>query len=199
MRKIAAIFAAFCIMFAVYALAPTASAKGGLEIGATAANFKLSDTDGKSRTLDTLKGTNGTLVIWVSAQCPVVKGYKDRINEIAAAYEAKGVAVIGINSNATEDLDWVKSNKSEYAFKFPILIDKNNSLADKWGAKVTPEVFYLDAANVLRYHGAIDNDRGGHNITDPFLKKALDEALGGKPVTRSTAAAFGCTIKRAGE
>jgi len=127
-----------------------------------------------------------------------VKGYKDRINEIAAAYQAKGINFVGINSNATEDLAWVKSNMAEFGYKFPILIDKGNVLADKWGATVTPEVYYFDAKNVLLYHGAIDNDRSGKNVQEQYLKTAFDSALGGKKIERTRANAFGCTIKRAG-
>lgn len=173
-------------------------ARGGLEIGATVENFSLADTDGATKSLNDLKGKKGTLIVWLSAQCPVVKAYKDRINEIAAEYNAKGIAFVGINSNATEDLNWVKSNKTEFGYNFPVLIDKGNVLADKWGATVTPEVYYLDAKNTLLYHGAIDNDRSGKNITDQYLKTAFDSALSGKPIAKTRANAFGCTIKRAG-
>ncbi len=72
-------------------------------------------------------------------------------------------------------------------------------LADKWGASVTPEVYYLDAKNVLLYHGAIDNDRSGKNITEQYLKTAFDSSLAGKAIAKTRANAFGCTIKKAGE
>jgi len=183
-----------------FVLSPVASeARGGLEIGATVENFTLADTDGATKSLNDLKGKKGTVVVWLSAQCPVVKAYKDRINEIAAAYQAKGIAFVGINSNSTEDLNWVKTNKAEFGYNFPVLIDKGNVLADKWGATVTPEVYYLDSKNVLLYHGAIDNDRSGKNITDEYLKTAFDSALGGKAIVKTRANAFGCSIKRTGE
>lgn len=196
--KGAVLFTLFAML--TFVLNPAATdARGGIEIGATVENFSLPDTDGATKSLNDLKGKKGTLVVWLSAQCPVVKAYKDRINEIAAEYQAKGITFVGINSNATEDLNWVKSNKTEFGYNFPVLIDKGNVLADKWGASVTPEVYYLDAKNVLLYHGAIDNDRSGKNITDQYLKTAFDSALGGKPIAKTRANAFGCTIKRAGE
>lgn len=187
------------LVLAGFVMAPPSSNAGGLEIGATVESFSLPDVDGKAQTLDGLKGKKGTLVVWLSAQCPVVRGYKDRINEIAAAYQAQGINFVGINSNATEDLTWVKSNIAEFGYKFPVLIDKGNVLADKWGATVTPEVYYFDAKNVLLYHGAIDNDRSGKNITEQFLKTAFDSSLGGKAITKTRANAFGCTIKRVAE
>jgi len=136
-------------------------------------------------------------VIFLSAQCPVVKGYVERINQLAADYQAKGINFVGINSNSSEDLNWVKSNAAENGYKFPILIDKGNVLADKLGAMVTPEAFYVDSNGVLVYHGAIDNDKSGKNITDTYLKAAFDSSLTGKKVERTSANAFGCSIKRA--
>ena len=198
MKLKGAVLFTFFAMLAFVLNPLTIDARGGIEIGATVENFTLADTEGVTKSLNDLKGKTGTVVVWLSAQCPVVKGYKDRINQIAADYSAKGIAFIGINSNATEDLNWVKSNKAEFGYNFPVLIDKGNILADKWGATVTPEVYYLDSKNVLLYHGAIDNDKSGKNITDPYLKTAFDSALSGKPIARTRATAFGCSIKKAG-
>jgi peroxiredoxin len=185
-------------MLAFVAYPGMTQAGGGIEIGATVESFSLPDTDGKMQTLNGLKGKKGTVVVWLSAQCPVVKAYKDRINEIAAEAQANGINFVGINSNVTEDLNWVKSNITEFGYKFPVLIDKGNVLADKWGATVTPEVYYFDGKNTLLYHGAIDNDRSGKNIQERYLKTAVDSVLGGKKVEKTRANAFGCTIKRVG-
>jgi len=182
----------------VFALALAAGAQN-IEIGATMENFSLPDTNGTVQTLDGLKGKNGSVVVFLSAQCPVVKAYNERINAIAADYAAKGINFIGINSNVTESLDWVKSDAEKVGYKFPLLIDKGNAFADKIGAAVTPEVYYLDHKNVLVYHGAIDNDRSGKAITDQYLRTAFDSKLAGRKVERAKANAFGCTIKRVGQ
>jgi peroxiredoxin len=196
MRRILSAFLAIVGLLAFVTM-PHVTSANGLEIGKTVESFSLSDTDGTTKTLDSLKGKNGTVIVWLSAQCPVVAAYKDRINEIAAAYKGKGINFIGINSNATEDLTWVKSNMAEFGYQFPMLIDKGNLLADKCGATVTPEVYYLDNKNVLQYHGAIDNDRSGKNIQEQFLKTAFESALSGKAIEKTKTAAFGCSIKKA--
>ncbi|MEP7212622.1 MAG: thioredoxin family protein [Acidobacteriota bacterium] len=167
-------------------------------IGQKLDGFTLPDTDGKSRTYEELKGKNGAVVVFLSAQCPVVRGYKERINQIAADYESKGIRFIGINSNSSEGLDWVKSNAAEN-YKFPVLIDKGNVLADRLGANATPEVFYFDAAGALAYHGAIDDDRTGRNIKTSYLRAAFDSTLVGKKVETTEVKAFGCSIRRVGD
>ncbi|SRR6266404_745472 len=187
---------AIFLLTAFFAYVIAAHAQG-INVGATIEDFKMSDINGKVQSLNEMKGKNGAVLIFVSAQCPVVKGYNERMNQITIEYKAKGINVIGINSNATESLDWVKSH-AEANYKFPVLIDKGNVLADKLGAESTPEVYFIDSKNVLLYHGAIDNDRSGSNITKPYLKTAFDNTLSGKQVTEKSTKAFGCTIKKVG-
>src|SRR5215218_4317145 len=173
----------------------TGTSAADFAIGQKLDGFTLPDTGGKSRTYNELKGKNGSVVVFLSAQCPVVRGYNERMNKIAADYEAKGIKFIGINSNSSESLDWVKSHAEEN-YKFPVLIDKGNVFADRLGANVTPEVFYFDAAGALVYHGAIDDDRSGRNVKTSYLRAAFDAALVGKKVETTTVNAFGCSIKR---
>jgi peroxiredoxin len=183
------------VIFNIISANENISAHESLAVGSTVENFKLVDTNGVEKSLNDLKGKNGAILVFVSAQCPVVKQYNERISKFAADFAAKGVNVIGINSNHTESLEWVKSHAAEN-YKFPVLIDKGNVLADKLGANVTPEIFYLNEKNVLVYHGAVDNSRNGENITENYLRDAVEANLSGKPVARKTANAFGCSIKR---
>lgn len=196
MRRKNLLFIAIFALGAFFLIGNMSYAKSDIKIGTTLENFSLPDVDGKTQSLEDLKGKNGTVIVFLSAQCPVVKGYNSRISKIAEDYQAKGINFVGINSNSTESLDWVKSNAAEN-YKFPVLIDKGNVLADKLGANVTPEVFYIDAKNVLLYHGAIDNDRSGNNITENYLQTAFDDSLAGKKIEKTNVNAFGCSIKRA--
>ena len=170
---------------------------GDFAVGTKLENFTLPDLNGAEQSFDKLKGENGAVLVWVSAQCPVVKAYNERINQVADELRAKGINLIGINSNATESLDYVKSNASEVGYKFPVLIDKGNVLADKLGASVTPEFYYFDKENVLLYHGALDNDRSGKSVTINYLRDAFDSALSKRPIKTAKTNAFGCSIKRA--
>lgn len=192
-RKSAVVLAIFTLF--AFVINPAVSKAGDFAVGTALENFSLPDTNGKVQSFNDLKGKNGAVIVFLSAQCPVVKAYNERMNQIAAEYQAKGINFIGINSNSTEPLEWVKSHAAE-TYKFPVLIDKGNVFADKLGAQVTPEAYYFDAKNVLVYHGAIDNDRSGKAITDQYLKAAFDSSLAGKPVAKTRANAFGCTIKR---
>ena len=164
-------------------------------IGATVADFSLVDLNGGSKSLSDLKGTNGTVLVFISARCPVVKAYNERMEQLARDYRAKGINFIGINANSTEPLDEVKAHATAH-YTFPVLIDKGNKIADRLGAEHTPEVFLLDAGNKLVYHGRIDNNRDQGMVSKSELKDALEAVLAGKPVVVTETAAVGCTIKR---
>ena len=166
-------------------------------IGSTIEEFTLPDVDGAQRSLKSLAGKNGTVLIFIAVQCPVSNAYNERMAKLAEDYKAKGIAVIGINSNVAEDAAAVKAHAAEHKLSFPILKDPGNKIADKLGASVTPEAYFLDANNKLLYHGRIDNSRNPAQIETSDLRNALDAALGDKPVEKTEAKAFGCTIKRA--
>ncbi len=182
-------------LFAVFLTCAFSAVAQGLAVGSTTENFKLSDINGKNQSFSDLKGKNGTVVVFLSAQCPVVKGYNERISQAAADFGAKGIRFIGINANASESLELVRSHAIEH-YKFPVLIDKDNVIADKYGANVTPEIFFFDAGGKLIYHGAIDNDRSGRNPTEHYLRAAVDASLSGNEIARTSVNAFGCSIKR---
>jgi peroxiredoxin len=166
-------------------------------IGATVEDFTLPDVDNKDRSLKSLAGKNGTVLLFIAVQCPVSNAYNERMEKLAQDYKAKGIAVIGINANAAEDAAAVKAHAGENKLSFPILKDPGNKIADKLGAVVTPEAYFLDANFKLLYHGRIDNARNAAQLETSDLRNALDAALAGKPIEKTEAKAFGCSIKRA--
>jgi peroxiredoxin len=166
-------------------------------IGSTIADFSLPDGNGKEHTLASLAGKNGSVLIFMAVQCPVSNAYNERMEKLAQDYQAKGINVIGINSNVAESADAVKAHAVEKHLTFTILKDAGNKVADRLGASVTPEAYFLDAANKLLYRGRIDNSKNADGVTASELRDAIDATLAGKPITKTTANAFGCTIKRA--
>jgi len=166
-------------------------------IGATIADFSLPDASGKERTLASLAGKNGSVLIFMAVQCPVSNAYNERMEKLAQDYKAKGINVIGINSNVGDSADAVKAHAAEKNLTFVILKDAGNKIADRLGASVTPEAYFIDASNKLLYRGRIDNSKNPEGVTSSELREALDATLAGKPITKTTANAFGCTIKRA--
>lgn len=195
------LLAAILITAAAAAVAGSGSTEGEIPappaIGATIDDFTLPDAEGKERSLNSLKGKNGSVLIFVATKCPVSNAYNERMEKLAQDYKARGINVIGINSNVAETAEAVKVHAAANNLTFAILKDTGNKIADKLGATVTPEVYFLDANNKLVYRGRIDNAKDASQVNSSELRDAIEAVLAGKPVAKTTASAFGCTIKRA--
>ncbi|MFL6286106.1 MAG: thioredoxin family protein [Pyrinomonadaceae bacterium] len=194
------ILAAVAVVAAAVKTTKTGTArdsKATVALGAVVADFTLPDPDGHQHTLASLKGSKGTVVIFMATQCPVSNAYNERMQKLYADYSARGVNVVGINSNVRELAAEVKEHAAEKGLKFTILKDTGNSIADRFDAQYTPEAYLLDASGKLAYHGRIDNSRNGDSITSTDLRDAVEAVLAGKPVERPEVKGFGCTIKRA--
>ena len=84
-------------------------------------------------------------------------------------------------------------------YKWPYVIDRNNELADAFGANRTPECFLFNKDLKLVYHGAIDdNPADAGNVKHRHLQQAINELIAGKEITVKESRSVGCGIKRKG-
>ena len=159
-------------------------------------NFTLPDYNGKEHSLSDYKNSKATVIIFVATECPVSNDYNSRMEELYKNYSKKDVAFLGINSNKAESVAMMKEHAEENDLTLTILKDKNNVVADEFGASVTPEVYIVNSELEILYHGRIDNSRDIDDVTSNDLQNALNEILEGKPVSNNSTKAFGCTIKK---
>jgi peroxiredoxin len=165
------------------------------KVGSQVTNFPLQQLNGAPVSFSTLRG-NYSVVMFISAQCPVSNAYNERMNALYQDYSAKGVKFIVINSNVTESTDWVTQHAKEHNFGFTVYKDANNVVADKFGATVTPETYVIDPSSTIRYHGSIDDSQTLSRVSTQRLRLALDAVLAGKEPPQVETKAFGCSIKR---
>jgi hypothetical protein len=119
---------------------------------------------------------------------------------VARDYADRGVRVLQINSNDAQryprDSDAAMAARVDGGdFAGPYLRDLSQEVARAYEATVTPDVFVLDAAGRLAYHGAPDGDHRDEARAAEWLRAALDDVLAERPVARAQTRAIGCTIK----
>ena len=154
----------------------------------------LLDGEGRKQSFN-LEG-QPTVVLFISAVCPVSNEYVDRMNRLYADFNAKGVRFLVVNSNVNESGQEVREHAAAAGFPFPVYRDIRNSLADKLKATITPEAYLIDQAGTVRYQGPIDDARNPARVKEDYLREALEAILAGHSIHRSSAKATGCTIKR---
>ncbi|RMF44450.1 MAG: alkyl hydroperoxide reductase [Planctomycetota bacterium] len=157
------------------------------------------DATGSPVSIDPAPGTL-TVVCFLGTQCPVARSYVPRLSELAADFRPRGLRVYGVMSNVQDSAEEIRAFIEELRPEFPILVDTDGRLADRFGATRTPEAFLLDGDLNLRYHGRIDDQFApGMSRTAPVrrdLRIAIEELLAGKPVTIKSTRALGCRIGR---
>jgi len=172
-----------------------------ISVGSTAPDFKLKGVDGKEYSLGAFADRKAVAVIFSCNHCPYVLAWEDRMIAIQRDYEARGAALIAINSNNAaaypdDSFENMVKRSQQQGFSFPYVHDETQDVAHAYGATHTPEVFLLDAERKVRYHGAIDDNYDDASaVKQHYLRDALDAVLeGGEPSVTETPP-VGCTVK----
>jgi hypothetical protein len=65
-----------------------------------------------------------------------------------------------------------------------------------YGAKTTPHMFVIDAAGILRYRGAIDNDPNGKQAAPKnYVDSAVQALLASSTPNPAETQSYGCSVK----
>jgi len=173
-----------------------------LELGTHAPDFSLVGCDGVKKSRDDFKGNEGLLVLFICNHCPYVIHINDELSKFAEQCQAKGLAVVGINSNDVENYpDDSPEKMIEVAernnFTFPYLYDEAQDVAKSYMAACTPDFFLFNKDFKLVYRGQFDDSRPKNNlpVTGKDLWQAVDAMLSGKAVVADQKPSMGCNIK----
>jgi len=176
-----------------------------LQIGDSPPDFRLPGVDGESHSPADCADARILIVVFSCNHCPFVVGSEDRLNALYADYEPKGVEMIAINSNETDNhptdsFEHMVERAKEKGFRFAYVRDDSQDVARAYGALRTPHFYVFDADRKLRYTGRMDdNPRTPGQETTRELRDALDALLeGGEPPVPVTNP-IGCNVKWEGQ
>ncbi len=138
------------------------------------------------------------VVSFLGTECPLARLYGPRLQKLEQQFADQGVRIVGIISNPQDSPDDIRQFAEEHGLQFPLIKDRDQQLARRFGATRTPEVFVLDAANRVRYQGRID-DQYDPGISRAearrnHLRLALEALISGREVPTARTEAVGCLI-----
>lgn len=181
----------FATLFLITAVCSTTSAKN--EFGFSGTSF-----DGTAVVVSAESPEQIHVVCFLGAECPMARAYGSRLNELTGDFKDRGVQIIGVNSNRQDSPADVREYAASLKLEFPVIKDRDNVIADRFGATRTPEVFVLDSDLNVKYHGRIDDQYSPGTIRHAALRNdlkiAIEEMLAGKPVSTPITEATGCLI-----
>lgn len=192
---------ATCLLGAVASSHPVRADEAATLAPASVPDFTLRDPAGNAFSFADLRGKNKLIAItFLGCDCPLVRLYVGRINELARDYQSQGVAFLAINSNLQDSASAVSQFIRAEKVSFPILLDPDSRVADQFKAERTPEAYLVDTKGKVLYRGRID-DQYGIGYQRPhaqrrFLADAIAASLKGATPEVARTAAVGCKIGR---
>jgi peroxiredoxin len=173
-----------------------------LPLGTEAPVFSLVNVDGRTVSLADFAGAPALLVVFMCNHCPFVKLLANELAQFASDYMAKGVAVVGINSNdaanyPADSPEQMVHEAEQRGYQFPYLYDETQEVAKDYHAACTPDFFVFDGNRRLVYRGQFDDARpdSGIPVTGKDLRVALDAVLAGNKPNLDQRPSIGCNIK----
>ena len=172
------------------------------DFGQAAKSFELKSTNNEIIKLNDIKGTNGTLVMFICNHCPYVKAVIKDIVEDCKNIEKLGIKAVAICSNDTinypeDSFENMIEIAKKHQFSFPYLFDETQNVAKSYDAVCTPDFFGYNNNLELQYRGRIrelDNlkpVRAGDSDLYSAMKQIAGTCKG--PETQIPSA--GCAIK----
>lgn len=173
-----------------------------LPLGTPLPNLELPDLDGDPVSLVELRGDGVLAVVFACNHCPYVKHVEDEIGRVAADFDQRDVSFAAICSNDVgeypdDDVAGLRNQAGRAGWRFPYLVDSDQSAALAFRAACTPDFFVFDRRGVLAYRGALDESSPGNGLprNGHLLRQALILTISGQPVPEPHRSAMGCNIK----
>ncbi len=161
-----------------------------LPLGTAAPDFSLLNVDGRTVSLADLSDVPALLVIFMCNHCPFVIHVAPELARLAAEYQQRGVAVVGINSNdvgthPADSPEQMVREADERGYTFPYLYDETQDVAKAYRAACTPDFYVFDKDRRLVYRWQMDSSRpdSGVPVTGKDLRAALDAVLAGRALS----------------
>jgi peroxiredoxin len=172
-----------------------------IEVGKLAPAFRLPGVDERDWALEDFAKCRIVVLVFSCNHCPFVVGSEERMLAFQHDFGSRGVQLVAINSNETDNhpgdsFEKMVERAKELSFSFPYLRDETQDVAKAYGAQRTPHFFVLDEKRVVRYTGRMDdNPRDASKATTRELRDAVEEVLAGVAVSVPVTEAIGCNVK----
>jgi peroxiredoxin len=179
-------------------------AKSAAKVGQPAPAFTLKDAAGKEHKLADFEGRIVVLE-WTNPDCPyIVRVYRDgvikRTVEEMKKIDDKAVYLAINSTHNVVPEDNVAFLKKHGMDRLTVLFDQDGTVGRLFDARNTPHMFVIDGKGVLRYQGAIDDDRQGRkaekgeSVTN-YVINAVRQIKSGETVAPDQTTPYGCTVK----
>lgn len=124
--------------------------KEGIFVGDKAYDFMLLDKEGNEISLSSLKGKVVFLNFWAS-WCGPCKAEMPHIQKVYEEYKDKDVVILAVNLTPSEEdgIEGVNSFLEKNKYTFPVLYDKDGSVAKKYRVRGIPTTYIINKEGII--------------------------------------------------
>ncbi len=152
-------------------------------IGQAAPAFALKDINGKTYSLENLRG-KFLIIHFATTWCPFCTAEAPYLEELYRNYQNKGVQVLIVD--VKEDKNLVKKAFERFNFSFPVLLDEDGTISTKYAPEgVQPDLarhevpiasnLIIDKEGKIRFYSLLNTTNFDAKLT--VLKQKLDDLL----------------------
>lgn len=139
-------------------------------VGTPAEDFQLADLNGKMQSLSQYRGKIVLLNFWATwckpctTEMPAMQTTYDKLRE-------KGFVVLAVNE--LEDDAKVREHIKQYGHTFPVLMDRENKVANQFGVFGLPVSVFIDEQGVVREYikGGLLTEQIIHDVVARIQKQ----------------------------
>ena len=147
-------------------------------VGMQAEDFQLADLDGKTQSLSQYRGKIVLVNFWATwckpctTEMPAMQTIYDKLRD-------KGFVVLAVNE--LEDDAKVREHIKQYGHTFPVLMDRDNKVANQFGVFGLPVSVFIDEKGVVQEY-----IKGGL-LTEDKIYQTIQRIQGNKPMQAASA------------
>jgi len=130
-----------------------------------APGFELPDLDGEKHHLSDYRGKVVIVNCWAT-WCPPCRAEMPSMQRAWQQLQKEGIQMLGIDVG--EDEETIFQFLSDYPVEFPLLMDSDSSIIEKWGVQGLPTTYVIDPQGRIIYRAI-----GGREWDDPGLLKMV--------------------------
>lgn len=187
------------LLLTLYAVASAATPNDGPN-----APWALTDLAGQTHEPFDEPTTRAIALVFITPDCPIANYYQPTLRKLGDEFAECGVPLFMIHSDPDVTADAAQRHVAKFKIAAPVILDRDQSIARRVDAKITPEAIIVDRDGEILYRGRIDNfyealGRKRRAATEHDFRDALVAVAEGRPVANPVTKALGCHIPFADE
>lgn len=114
-------------------------------------NFEARTLDGEKLEILELVKSGPVLINFWATWCQPCKAEMKHLKSLFEKYKQKGLSIIGINQDSPKSLAKVKSFIASNKVDYPIVLDPNNQIFQKFNGQVMPYSILINSRGEIEY------------------------------------------------